>query len=417
MAAVVHDLENGAGMTIEERDSPRGFKAPGTARMIGGSLVGAAGAYLFQVIGGRRLGTEAFAPIAILWTVFFIVATVVLIPLEQFVTREVGRGRRVLRSDRVAMTLVILPTATLLALFVFLVRDRLFAGQAVYALQAFLLTIGFGFMQVGKGILAGHRHFARYGAVLGLEGIVRLLAAVGFLAVSTTAVSLGWAMVAAPLAIFIARPWGHDRETVAGVLATPARGFLSTYVAGAVASQLLLAGAPLGVAALGGNEQLRSIMFVTFTLYRAPLTLIYNLQGRVLSLLVRLENREAMRRAMTRVATIGVGVIAAAGLVGFVAGPGVVGLLYGSEFRPVALVAACAAAGVIAASITQILSQALVAGGSTGELATAWVGGLVLGVATMAFWNGPADLRVAAGFVVGEVVALALAAWRILPSR
>ncbi len=50
------------------------------------------------------------------------------------------------------------------------------------------------------------------------------------------------------------------------------------------------------VAALGGDEHLRSIMFVTFTLYRAPLTLIYNLQGRVLSLLVRLESGVEIRR-------------------------------------------------------------------------------------------------------------------------
>ncbi len=82
-----------------------------------------------------------------------------------------------------------------------------------------------------------------------------------------------------------------------------------------------------------------------------------------------------------------------------------------------ALVAAFAAAGVIAASITQILSQALVAGGSTGELAGAWVGGLVVGLGTMALWDGPPDVRVAAGFLAGEVVALTLATWRILRPR
>ena len=417
MAAVVNDIEQGAGVTIEELDTPRGLKAPGTARMIAGSLVAAVAAYLFQVLGVRSVGTEAFAPIAILWTVFFILATIVLVPLEQFLTREVGRGRRVLRYDRRAMLLVILPTATLIGLFVFLMRDRLFAGESIFAVQAFLLTIGFGLMQVGKGILAGHRRFARYGAVLGLEGVIRLLAAVIFLALSTSAVSLGWAMVAAPLGILLVRPWSHDRETVAGVVATPARGFLSSYVAGAAASQLLLAGAPLAVAALGGNEHLRSVMFVTFTLYRAPVTLIYNLQGRVLSLLVRLENGDAIRRLATRVATFGAGMIGVAGLVGWLVGPAVVELLYGQDARPIALVAACAAAGVIAASITQILSQALVAGGSTGELAGAWVGGLVVGLGTMALWGGTPDVRVAAGFLAGEVVALTLATWRILRPR
>jgi O-antigen/teichoic acid export membrane protein len=415
--AAVTNLENARGVTVEEVDSTRGFRAKGTARMIAGSLIGAIAAYLFQVVGGRRLGTEAFAPIAVLWTVFFIAATVMLIPLEQFVTREAGRGRQVLRSDRRAMSLIVLLTASGLALFVYALRDRLFAGEAVFALQAFLLTFGFGFMQIGKGILAGHRRFAQYGAMLVLEGLLRLSAAVAFLTISPTAVSLGWAMVAAPLAVLFIQPWTHDRETVHGVEPTPARGFLSKYVVGSAASQLLLGGAPIGVAALGGSEHLRSVIFATFTLYRAPLTLLYNLQGRVLSLLVRTNDGMAIKRLAIRIASFGVVVVALAGLVGLVVGAGVVEVLYDVEFRPIALVAALAAAGVIAASITQILSQALVAGGSTGELAGSWVGGLVAGLTTMFLWNGTPDVRVAVGFIVGEIVALALATWRVLRSR
>ena len=77
-----------------------------------------------------------------------------------------------------------------------------------------------------------------------------------------------------------------------------------------------------------------------------------------------------------------------AGAVGFLVGPGVVEFLYGSEFAPLAIVAALAAAGVIAALVTQVLSQALVAVGSTGELAGAWIGGLVVGLAAMLAWPG-----------------------------
>jgi O-antigen/teichoic acid export membrane protein len=407
-----HDVD----VTVEEPliEQPHGLRAPGTARMIGGSLIGALCAYLFQVVGSRTLGTEAFSPIAILWTVFFIAATVGLIPLEQFVTREVGRGRRVLIADRSVIAGVTVGTGLVLAVFVYFTRDGLFDGEPIFALQAFLLTVLFGFMQVGKGVLAGHRRFAIYGSVLLLEGLARLAAAVAFLSISPTAVSLGWAMVCAPLGIFLISPWRLDRETVAGVAPTSARGFLSSYAAGASASQLLLAGAPLGVAALGGGEALRSIMFQTFTLYRAPLTLIYNLQGRVLSLLVRHGNREEIRQLARRLLGLGVILVVAAAAVGFVAGPKVVELLYGFEFRPLALVAALAAAGVIAAAVTQLLSQALVAGGSTGELAGAWIGGLVVGLATMLALPGNPDFRVAAGFVAGEIAALAIASWRTL---
>ena len=75
---------------------PRGFRAPGTTFMVAGGLIGAVGAYIFQAYGGRQLGTEAFAPVAQLWTVFFIIATVLLVPVEQYITREVAGGRKVI---------------------------------------------------------------------------------------------------------------------------------------------------------------------------------------------------------------------------------------------------------------------------------------------------------------------------------
>ncbi len=196
--------------------------------MIAGSLVGAVAAYLFQVVGGRRLGTVAFAPIAVLWTVFFIVATV-----------DAGSSRAIRHAGGGTRTAGVAfrsssddpdPPATGSGLggFVYVMRDRLFAGEAIFALQAFLLTVGYGMMQIGKGILAGHRQFARYGAVLGLEGDHpaslrrRLPGALG-----QRRSALGWAMVAAPTAVYLlGRPWSHDRETVVGVVATPARGFL-----------------------------------------------------------------------------------------------------------------------------------------------------------------------------------------------
>ena len=47
-------------------------------------------------------GSEAFAPIALLWTVFFILATVLLVPVEQYVTREVASGRKAIPHDLVS---------------------------------------------------------------------------------------------------------------------------------------------------------------------------------------------------------------------------------------------------------------------------------------------------------------------------
>jgi O-antigen/teichoic acid export membrane protein len=395
-------------------DAPRGLRAPGTARMIAGSLVGAVLAYLFQVYGTRALGAHAFSPIALLWTSFFIVATVILIPLEQFVTREASRGRRVLREDRLTIALVIGGAALLLGGFTYLTNDALFSGEPIFVVQAVAVTALYGVMQVGKGLLAGHRRFAEYGVLLAWEGVVRLAAAVAFIAYSASAPALGWAMVAAPIGVFLVRPFRYDRETVSGVAPTKASGFLSNYVLGSAASQVLLGAAPIGVGALGGSEALRSVVFATFLLYRAPLTLIYNLQGRLLSLLVRMDEKTSLRQGLLKLVGFGLALVGLAGIVGFFVGPAVVGLLFGPEFRPVATVAALAAAGVIAGSVTQLMGQALVANGSTGQLAGAWVGGLSAGLVTMFIAGGTPDFRVAAGFFVGELVALSLACWRTL---
>ena len=394
-------------------DAPRGLRAPGTARMIAGSLVGAVLAYLFQVYGTRALGAHAFSPIALLWTSFFIVATVILIPLEQFVTREASRGRH-LRDDRFTIAFVIGGAALLLGGFTYLTNDTFFSGERIFVVQAIAVTVAYGFMQVGKGLLAGHRRFAQYGSMLAWEGIFRLIAAVGFVALSVSAVALGWAMVAAPLCVLLVRPFRYDRETVEGVAPTKASGFLSSYVLGSAASQILLGAAPIGVGALGGNEALRSVVFSTFLLYRAPLTLIYNLQGRLLSLLVRMDSRTSLRQGLMKLVGFGLALVGLAGLVGFIVGPAIVELLFGFEFRPMATVAALAAAGVIAGSVTQLMGQALVATGSTGQLASAWVGGLLAGLVTMLAVSGTPDFRVAIGFVVGELVALGLACWRTL---
>ena len=395
-------------------DAPRGLRAPGTARMIAGSLVGAVLAYLFQVYGTRALGAHAFSPIALLWTSFFIVATVILIPLEQFVTREASRGRRVLRDDRMTILLVIGGAALLLGGFTYLTNEAFFAGEPIFVLQAIAVTIAYGIMQVGKGLLAGHRRFAEYGAMLAWEGVIRLVAAVGFITFSVSAPALGWAMVTAPLCVLLVRPFRFDRETVSGVAPTKASGFLSSYVLGSAASQILLGAAPIGVGALGGSEALRSVVFTTFLLYRAPLTLIYNLQGRLLSLLVRMDSKTDLRQGITKLVRFGLALVGLAAVVGFIVGPDVVELLFGAEFRPAATVAALAAAGVIAGSVTQLIGQALVANGSTGQLASAWVGGLVAGVVAMLIVGGAPDFRVALGFAVGESVALALACWRTL---
>lgn len=389
-------------------DAPRGLRAPGTTTMVLGSLAGAILAYAFQAVGTRALGDVAFAPIAAIWTAFFIVASILLVPLEQYVTRETSRGRAIAEDRRVIVWVAVLGVVAGAGYVALTLDSDIFDGNPVYIAIMALLVVGYTVLFTAKGVLAGNRRFADVGWVLSLEGVFRLVAGLAILAVAVDPSAFAWAMVVAPAAALILRFWRHDRAA-GDVAPVGARRFLGAYIGGSSASQLMLAGAPLGVAALGGSAALFSVIFITFTLYRAPLTLIYSLQSRILPYLVALGeigDDHGLRRIAVRVLAAG-GVLTLLGaLVGWLVGPEVVGFLFGEEFRPATRVAMLTAGGVMAASTAQIGGQVLVARARTAALASAWVIGLLVAVLTMVLASGTPDVRVATGFAAGELVAL-----------
>lgn len=243
-----------------------------------------------------------------------------------------------------------------------------------------------------------------------VETTVRLVAGIVAFQLVASAVSLGWAMVLGGFAVLGLRWWRHDNGEDR-VRHMPAQGFLAGYAGGTASSQVLLAGAPLAVAALGGSDALISVVFVTFTLYRAPLTLIFGLQGRVLPYLVSLASDsrfEKLSQIARKVVLGGAGLALLAGLTGWLVGPEVVSILFGEEFAPSDTVATLAAAGVVAAASAQVASQVLVAEGKTSRLSTAWIGGLMAGLIVLVSFGGDVGVRVARAFVVGEFTALAL---------
>lgn len=378
--------------------------------MLFGAIVGAVGAYLFQREGGLALGPEAFAPVSVLWTLFFILATVLLVPIEQYVTREVAAGRRTFPVDLRPTWAVVAVGSVAGALFVILTLDDLFEGDPQYIAHIVLLMTGYALLFFGKGVFAGTRMFASIGWVLIIETLVRLGAGLLAIQLFATATSLGWAMVLGGFSILALGWWRHDTGEEREPSASPSR-FLAGYVGGTSSSQLLLGGAPIAVAALGGSPALISIVFITFTLFRAPMTLIFAVQGRILPFLVGLA-RDARHAQLVRIAwgVVGAGaaLAVAGGLVGWLVGPDVVTILFGEEFAPGQSVAMFAAGGVIAAATAQVASQILVAEARTARLSVAWFVGLVVGVLALLLLGGEPDVRVSRSFAIGEVTALVL---------
>jgi O-antigen/teichoic acid export membrane protein len=373
---------------------------------------------VFQIVGGRALGPEGFAPVSVLWTLAFILATVVLVPVEQHITREAAAGRRVLTWNGLIPALVAIAVAVLIgSLFVWFTLDSAFLGESTFLIVTVVLFLTYGLYEIGKGLLAGHRQFGLVGWALIGESLGRLILAFSFLAITPEAISLGWAMALGTLFVLGTRFWRFDHEAPSGSISGASK-FLGIYILGSAASQTLLAGAPLAVLALGGGPEAISISFVTFTLYRAPLTLTYLLQGRLLPYLVRMAetgDREEADRLVSRLLWIGAGLCLAGALTGYLVGPDVVELLLGGEFRPSREVAALVAGGVVAAVTTQVVGQFLVAQGRTLALTVVWSLGLVAAVFVLVVSDLEPLTRTALAFAVGEAVALT-AMWRVAGS-
>jgi O-antigen/teichoic acid export membrane protein len=366
---------------------------------------------VFQFAGGRILGPERFAPVSVLWTLMFLTGTVALTPVEQYVARESTAGRRVVSTLPWAIAAVVLLTATLAGSFAWLTRDALFDGANWFVALSVLVVATTAPLFIARGLVIGARRFDLYGLMLGLEGLGRLvLGALGLLVIGGP-VGVAWGIALGPALGLIVPTLRFERqahEPASGQAAS----FLAPYIGASGASQLLLAGAPLAVAALGADAATISVVFVTFTLLRAPVTIVYLVQGRMLNLLVRLGiARDTIRigRIRRRIEFGGLTAVALAGTVGWLAGPDAVSLLYGAAFRPDPLVAALAATGVAAAGTAQLLGQLLVAEGRTAVLARRWTVGLaaallMLLAAPVLLGTEPA-VTVAMAFVAGELTA------------
>jgi O-antigen/teichoic acid export membrane protein len=372
----------------------------GTVWVVVGSLVAALLAYAFQIVGGRALGAEAFAPIGVLWTVQFLAIQVLYQPLEHLVNREVS-NRRAPGAARVAAFGV---TAGVLAAVVLGSTGELYVDHALYVPLAGLLVSGYALFGYVRGHLAGQGRFRAFGLVTASEATLRLAAALA-LVWAGGARGLAVAMVLAPL---VAAFWLR-RSGLPSTRGSFARD-LRPLVAASVFAQGLLGLAPLVVAVLGATAATVSVVFMTFTIYRGPLWILQGLMARAMPILVglvRAGDEARLRRWMAGI-VLGTGGLAVLGaLAGALLAPPVLGWLVGGDFRPSPGFSAMVAAGVLLAAGGGFMNQVLLALGWLRSITAAWALGFALAAVTTLVVPTTPVLRVGVGFLVGEVVALA----------
>lgn len=385
----------------------------GTATIVAGTAAGALAVLVYEVIAGRALGTDGFAPIGVLWTVGFIVFTVLMLPIEQYITRTLilagGDGKAVRRHGPLIAS--VLATATIAGIaFSALAVDRFFDGDRQFVLVVAALLVTRSALVTARGFLAGHRRFGAYGIAITLEGAALVGGALVASLASAEAPAYGWAMALAPLTVFVLRPF--RKPAALG----PARDedvspsyFLGWLLVATAAAQLILAGGPIVVSLIGGSPEEVSIFFVTFTLFRGPITSAYNLVARVLPDFTAMASDhriDDLHRWARRLVAGGAAFAAFGFVAAFLIGPLIVAAIYGDEFEPSALVSGLGGAGVGAGLAVLFVHQIYVARGHTRRLAATWLASLALATAIVALSPGDAIVRVAAGFAGGELGAL-----------
>jgi O-antigen/teichoic acid export membrane protein len=339
---------------------PGGAGAGGYARGARILSLGIASTGLFTfayfAVASHVLPSAAYGAISLLWSVLFVVISIIYRPVEQLLSRTIAdrraRGLTGGHPLRVPLTVQVGFAVAFLVVALALrgpVEDA-FDGSGTLYWVFVGATLAYAGSYFARGYLAGHQWFGLYGGLVLFESISRfcfpVAVAVG-LATGQAAVAFG--ILAAPLASLLVVPWALRRHTGAlaraGAAAAPGgattgaltlkagAGFALSVAAIQLAEQALLNAAVLTVGATA-SAALAGIVFNALLITRAPLQLFQSVQTSLLPHLSGLEATEG-RAAFSH--AIRVTVLAIAGFAGAVAigllliGPFVMDVVFGSD--------------------------------------------------------------------------------------
>jgi O-antigen/teichoic acid export membrane protein len=384
--------------------------------------IAATGLFTFAYFSlASHLLTEVAAKrLDLLWSIMFVIISVIYRPIEQLLSRTIAdrraRGRSA-QSLRVPMVIQGGFAAAFLALALALharIRDHVFDGSDTLYWVLVIAVLAYAASYFARGWLAGHEYFGLYGGLVFMEALSRvvfaLAVAVG-IASGQDAVALG--MAAAPFVSLIVVPWAFARsrsvpsapasgaaqelhptaadldaalqgpaaegiEEAAGDLSLRRGAGFAVSVAGIMlAEQTLLNAAVLTVAASSANQVLAGIVFNVLLIARAPLQLFQSVQTSLLPHLAGLEataGRTAFSRAirLTLSASSAFGVLVAVGLLAI--GPPVMTTLFGQHFHYGRLGLAAVGLGMGLHLCAGTLNQAALARGRASAASAAWLG-------------------------------------------
>jgi O-antigen/teichoic acid export membrane protein len=359
--------------------------------------------------------------IDVLWTVMFVIISVIYRPVEQLLSRTIADRRARGEPAQSLRGAIAIQAGFALAflLAALLLRGELikhvFDGYGALFDVMVIGTVAYAASYFARGWLAGHEYFALYGGLVLMEALSRLcfaLAVAVGLASGQLAVALG--IAAAPLLSLVVVPAAFARhgeragaqaieevdaalagpgaegvqEAVAAHELTPQRGWDFALVVSGImlAEQTLLNAAVLTVDATAGSGALAGPVFNVLLIARAPLQLFQAIQTSLLPHLTGLEATEG-HAAFTRAIRVTALAIAAFALTVALAllaiGPFVMRHLFGQHFSYDRFGLAAIGLGMGFHLTAGALNQAALARGRARAAAACWLVAAALFVAWM----------------------------------
>ncbi len=332
----------------------RGYGHGARILSIGIATTGAV-TFAYFAIASNVLSEVAYKNLTLLWSVMFLIISIIYRPVEQLLSHSISvrraQGRHEGHPLRVPVTIQLAFAAAFLVVALALrelIVEEVFDGSEALYWVLVCGVLAYAASYFARGWLAGHERFGLYGGLVLLESCSRLLfvlaVAVG-IASGQTAVALG--IAAAPLVSLVVMPWALRRSGRGRVAAEPAlederggslragTGFAGAVLVIMAAEQALLNGPVVAVDATAADAALAGFVFNVLLISRAPLQLFQAIQT---SLLPHLSGLEATggRRQFDRAIAVTVAAIAAfAGLVALglaLIGPWAMDLIFGGDF-------------------------------------------------------------------------------------
>jgi O-antigen/teichoic acid export membrane protein len=413
---------SGSEATLE-RAIDEEVEAPGYGRGARILSIGIAATGLFTFayfsVASHVLGEVEAKRIDLLWSVMFVIISVIYRPIEQLLSRTIARSRATGAGHELRTPLLIQGAFAGSFLVIALalkgpIQDGVFDGSATLY---WVLVVGILFYAASyfaRGWLAGHQWFGLYGGLVLMESVSRfmfpVLVAVG-IAEGESFVALG--IAAAPFVSLMVVPWALRRHVAASAgapsTARESTGFALAVAGIMLAEQTLLNAPVLTVDATAANAALAGIVFNVLLIARAPLQLFQSIQTSLLPHLSGLEATEghaAFARAI-RITVLAIAAFAGAVALGLlVIGPFAMSHLFGQDFSYGRVGLAVVGLGMGLHLVAGTLNQAALARGQAGLAGAAWLAcAALLVVWTVVPVIGDQLLRVEVGYA-GATAAL-----------